>query len=101
MSSKVEAFVKVPQTVKTNLLQTIIRSLSTKYTPDEVNIYIIDFASMVLRSFEGLNHVGGVVTSSEDEKLKNLIKLLYAEIESRKEKLLSVLLLRETIDFMI
>lgn len=78
------------QSGKTNLLQTIIRSLSTKYTPEEVNIYIIDFASMVLRSFEGLNHVGGVVTSSEDEKLKNLIKLLYAEIESRKEKLLSV-----------
>lgn len=78
------------QSGKTNLLQTIIRSLSTKYTPEEVNIYIIDFASMVLRSFEGLNHVGGVVTSSEDEKLKNLIKLLYTEIESRKEKLLSV-----------
>lgn len=78
------------QSGKTNLLQTIIRSLSTKYTPDEVNIYIIDFASMVLRSFEGLNHVGGVVTSSEDEKLKNLIKLLYTEIEIRKEKLLSV-----------
>src|SRR5699024_47303 len=33
---------------------------------------------------------GGVVTSSEDEKLKNLFKLLHAEIASRKEKLLSV-----------
>ncbi len=78
------------QSGKTNLLQSIIRSISTKYTPEEVNIYIMDFASMVLKNFEGLNHVGGVVTSSEDEKLKNLIKLLFAEIEERKERLLSV-----------
>lgn len=78
------------QSGKTNILQNIIRSVSTKYTPDEVNIYIMDFASMVLKTFEGLNHVGGVVTSSEDEKLKNLMKLLFSEIESRKEKLLSV-----------
>ena len=78
------------QSGKTNLLQVIIRDLATRYTPEEVNIYIIDFASMVLRNFEGLNHVGGVVTSSEDEKLKNLFKLLFTEIETRKEKLLSV-----------
>lgn len=77
------------QTGKTNILQTIIRSLSTKYTPKEVNIYAIDFASMILRNFESLNHVGGVVTSSEDEKLKNLFKMLFEQIEKRKEKLLS------------
>ena len=78
------------QSGKTNVLQDIIRSLSTKYTPDEVNIYIIDFASMVLKNFDKLNHVGGVVCPSEDEKLKNLFKLLNTAIESRKEKLMSV-----------
>lgn len=78
------------QSGKTNILQNIIRSLSTKYTPDEVSIYIIDFASMVLKNFEKLNHVGGVVSPSEDEKLKNLFKLLRDEIESRKERLMSV-----------
>ena len=78
------------QSGKTNLLQTIIRSVSTKYTPDEVSIYVLDFASMVLKNFDKLNHVGGVVTASEDEKLKNLFKLLNTEIETRKEKLISV-----------
>lgn len=78
------------QSGKTNILQNIIRSLSTKYTADEVNIYIIDFASMVLKNFEKLNHVGGVVCPSEDEKLKNLFKLLRTEIEVRREKLMSV-----------
>ncbi len=77
------------QSGKTNVLQTIIRDLSSKYTPDEVNLYIIDFASMVLKNFENLRHVGGVVTASEDEKLKNLMKLLFTEMEERKEKLLS------------
>lgn len=75
---------------KTNVLQSIIRSLSTKYTPDEATIYIIDFASMVLKNFDKLNHVGGVVCPSEDEKLKNLFKLIHTEIETRKEKLIAV-----------
>lgn len=78
------------QSGKTNVLQNIIRSLSTKYTPEEVNIYAIDFASRVLKNFDKLSHVGGVVCPSEDEKLKNLFKLLNTEIESRKEKLMSV-----------
>ena len=78
------------QTGKTTILQNVIRSLSEQYTPDEVAIYIIDFASMVLKNFETLNHVGGVVSSSEDEKLKNLFKMLWKEMETRKEKLLSV-----------
>ncbi len=78
------------QTGKTNVLQNIIRSLTTKYTPEEVTLYIIDFASMVLKNFEKLNHVGGVVCPSEDEKLKNLFKLLHGEIEARKEKLMAI-----------
>lgn len=78
------------QTGKTNILQNIIRSLSTRYTPEEVSIYILDFASMVLKNFDGLNHVGGVVCASEDEKLKNLFKLLRTEMEERKERLISV-----------
>lgn len=74
---------------KTNLLQLILRGIVKSYTPNEVNVYIIDFASMLLKNFESLNHVGGVVVSNEDEKLKNLFKLINGEIESRKEKLLN------------
>lgn len=75
---------------KTNLLQSIIKNISKQTTPKESVFYILDFGSMVLKNFEKLNHVGGVVTSSEDEKLKNLFKLLFEEISIRKEKLLSV-----------
>lgn len=75
---------------KTNLLQVMLRSIADTRTPSEANIYIIDFGSMVLKNFEALHHVGGVVCSSEDEKLKNLFKLIFDEIASRKERLVSV-----------
>ena len=78
------------RTGKTNMIQSMIRSLADRYTPAEVNIYIIDFASMILKIFENLNHVGGVVTPSEDEKFKNLVKLLHAQIELRKKKFLEL-----------
>lgn len=72
---------------KTNVLQTIIRGLAENYSPCEVNMYIIDFGSMILRNFAELNHCGGVVCASDDEKLKNLFKLLNTEVVNRKEKL--------------
>lgn len=78
------------QSGKTNLLQSLIRSIAVSSVSSNANIYIIDFGSMVLKNFESLDHVGGVVCSSEDEKLKNLFKLLFSEISSRKEKLVSV-----------
>ena len=76
-------------TGKTNLLQLVIRGIAKDFSPEDVSIYIIDFASMILKNFEKLSHVGGVVVSNEEEKLKNLFKLLYEEMASRKEKLLS------------
>lgn len=78
------------QSGKTNLLQCIIRTIASKKTPEKAMIYILDFASMVLKNFENLRHVGGVVCASEDEKLKNLFKFLFTEISSRKKKLVGV-----------
>lgn len=78
------------QTGKTNILQTIVRSVAENYSPQEVNMYIIDFGSMILRNFKELKHVGGVVCSYEDEKLKSLFRLLNQEITERKAKLAEV-----------
>ena len=78
------------QTGKTNLLQLIVREIATQKKANEASFYIIDFGSMILKNFEDLNHVGGVVLSSEEEKLKNLFKLLLQELDARKEKLMSV-----------
>lgn len=72
------------QTGKTNLIETIIRGLTENYTPKDVNIYILDYASMVLKNFENLNHVGGVIISTEEDKLKSFIKLMFETIQNRK-----------------
>lgn len=90
MNTKNTLIIGSAQTGKTNLLQCIIKEIAMMNSPAEANIYIIDFGSMVLKNFESLKHVGGVVCSSEDEKLKNLFKLLIEEIITRKEKLVSV-----------
>lgn len=73
------------QSGKTNLLQTIIRGLTERYSPKEVNIYLLDFASMILRNFEPLNHVAGVITPSDEERLKGFLKLMYETIQKRKQ----------------
>lgn len=75
---------------KTNLLQLIIRSITTSYKPSEVNLYILDFASMALNVFSDINHIGGVVSAAEDEKLKNFIRLVRKEIKRRKERFASL-----------
>ncbi len=75
---------------KTNLLQLIIRSIATSYRPSEVNIYILDFASMALNVFADINHIGGVVSAAEDEKLKNFMRLIRKEMKMRKERFASM-----------
>ena len=75
---------------KTNLIQCLIRGIAEKSNSNCANIYIIDFGSMFLKNYESLLQVGGVVCPSEDEKLHNLFKLLFNQIDARKEKLTSV-----------
>lgn len=79
--------VGAPQSGKTNLLQTIIRSVASQYSPSEANIYIADFGSMVLQNFDSLRHVGGVACANDPEKVKNLFKLLSEEVTRRKKRL--------------
>ena len=73
------------QSGKTVMLQTMIYGLLRKFTPEQVNLYLIDCGSMVLKMFEDSKHVGGVVLSNEEEKCKNLFKLLKTAVSQRKK----------------
>lgn len=70
---------------KTVMLQTLVYGLIKKYTPQQVNIYLVDCGSMVLKIFEDSDHVGGVVLSNEEEKCKNLFKMLNGMVIQRKK----------------
>jgi S-DNA-T family DNA segregation ATPase FtsK/SpoIIIE len=70
---------------KTTFLNTVVYSLITNHTPDEVHIYLLDFASETLRAFSKAPHVGNVVLSFEGEVISNLFKMLKDETERRKK----------------
>lgn len=73
-----------PGTGKTFLLQTIVMSLASRYTPDEVNIYVMDFGSWSMKNLQSLPHMGGVANGNEEEKLLNLTKMLNGMLDRRK-----------------
>ncbi len=69
---------------KTQALMTVLRQLASAMTPDDVQVYMLDYNSLILKTFEPLSIVGGVATADEEEKLKSLLKLLREEIGRRK-----------------
>lgn len=71
---------------KTMFLTTMITSLMQSYSPDQVNVYILDFASGILSGLKNAPHVGDVVTSDESEKVTNLFDMLSKELEARKKR---------------
>ena len=70
---------------KTTYLTTLIYSLTNQYDPTEVNIYVLDFSSETLSSFRSAPHVGDILFSYEEEKIKGLFKLLVSELKKRKK----------------
>ena len=70
---------------KTTFVTTLLYSLMQDHTPEELNLYILDFGSETLRVFAKSPHVGDVLLSHEEEKTHNLFKLLHQEIAYRKK----------------
>lgn len=78
--------VGAPGVGKSTLLQTMLLSLVSNYTPEEVNLYIADFSSNALRFFNNLPHVGGYIVESDAlEKVQRLFQLLQRVIAERKQ----------------
>ncbi|MCL1852296.1 MAG: type VII secretion protein EssC [Peptococcaceae bacterium] len=70
---------------KTTFLNTLIYSLMQDHSPDEVNIYLLDFSAETLRAFAKAPHIGDVVLSFETEKISNLFKMLRDDLIKRKK----------------
>jgi len=70
---------------KTTFLTSLLYSIMSDHTPEEVNVYILDFGSETLKAFAKAPHVGDVLLAHDTEKTNNLFKMLYQEVERRKK----------------
>lgn len=69
--------------------RSLIYSTSVTYSPNEVNMYILDFDTESLKMFNDMPQVGDIMVSNEPEKIENFFKMINKIIASRKEKLKS------------
>lgn len=70
---------------KSTFLQTMICGLLSGYSPEELQMYLLDFSSQMLVPFEPAPHVGGVVTSDQEDmtdKFFHMLEELYSERRS-------------------
>lgn len=72
---------------KSVFLQTLLYALTQHYTPQELNIYAIDFSARFLLAFEEAPHVGGVVCEHEEERLAKLFYMMNRMLDERKDLL--------------
>jgi hypothetical protein len=69
---------------KTTFLRTVITSLVSTHSPDELNIYIVDFGGRNLAVFKDLPHVGAFITSEEEERIQRLLRRIESIVEKRQ-----------------
>ena len=69
---------------KSTFLQTFIYEHIAGKTPDELNIYIVDYSNGILSCFKDSNLVGGYITGENDDKLKNLFCMISEMIKKRR-----------------
>lgn len=73
-----------PGTGKTTFLKTLVTSICTYYTPEDIAVYIIDCGGWGMSVFNDMPHVGGVVLDYEEEKLFKLEQMIREEFNRRK-----------------
>ena len=74
---------------KDEFLQSLLYSLISTYSTDEINIYALDFGAETLLNFSDAPQVGNVIINGDDEKIENLLKMLYSEMNKRKKMFMS------------
>lgn len=79
------AIIGTISTGKSTFLMTYIYSLINRYTPDAINLYIMDYSSKMLGALEDAPHVGGIMYENDDEKVSKFFTMLESSLKERKE----------------
>ncbi len=72
-------------TGKSTFVQTLVYSLIHRYTPEYLNIYILDFSNHACAAFEGEAHIGGILSENNLDRVGKLFYLL-RQMEAERKK---------------
>ena len=71
-------------TGKSTLLQTMYYGLIRAYSPDMLNIYVLDFSSKMAEAFLEAPHTGGLMYENDIEKIGKFFRMMENILEERK-----------------
>ena len=70
---------------KSTFVQTLIYALIRRYSPDYLNIYILDYSNRMTQCFAEDVHVGGIVFDDVSNQAGRMFYLLHTMLAERKE----------------
>ncbi len=70
---------------KSTFLQTVIYSLIQRYSPEYLNLYILDFSSRMMEPFENDAHVGGILYENDLDTVGKFFYMVQSMVQERKE----------------
>lgn len=73
-------------TGKSTLIQTIAYSLSLDYSPDMLNLFVLDFDGNSLASMATMPHCAGYASDSNEQAAEDILNTVQAIISERREK---------------
>ncbi|MFF0742085.1 type VII secretion protein EccCa [Streptomyces sp. NPDC004111] len=74
-----------PQSGKSTLLRTLISAFALTHTPQEVQLYGLDFGGGGLSAVAGLPHVGGIASRLDPERVRRTVAEVYGVMARREE----------------
>ncbi len=73
-----------PQSGKSTLVRTLVLSLAATHTPQQVQVYGLDFGGGGIMSLGGLPHVGSIATRMERDRVVRTIEEIFQVMELRE-----------------
>ncbi len=73
------------QSGKSTLLETLLWSVSERYTPEQLNYYVLDYSNSSLAELKMLPHCGVYLDDKEEAEVPSLIELIDEIVKERKE----------------
>ena len=72
---------------KSTFLQTMIFGLISRYSPQALQLYLLDFSSNLLGCFANAPHVGGIVTEVQEDRQEKFFHMLSTLMDERRTAL--------------